>query len=67
MTSAVQVLSQPGDCILLHRPFYLGFSEDIETIGRKSIYSDLKKDEDGIYRMDFEDMDAKLRNTEFIW
>ena len=61
VTSAVQVLSQPGDCILLHRPFYLGFSEDIETIGRKSIYSDLKKDEDGIYRMDFEDMDAKIK------
>lgn len=61
VTSVVQVLSQPGDCILLHRPFYLGFSEDIETIGRKSIYSDLKKDENGVYRMDYEDMDAKIK------
>ncbi len=61
VTSAVQVLSQPGDRILLHRPFYLGFSEDIETIGRKSVYSDLKKDKDGIYRMNYEDMDAKIK------
>lgn len=61
VTSVVQVLSQPGDCILLHRPFYLGFSEDIETIGRKSIYSDLKKDENGVYRMDYDDMDAKIK------
>ena len=30
VTSAVQVLSEPGDRILLPSPFYLGFREDIE-------------------------------------
>lgn len=63
VTSAVQVLSQPGDRILLHNPFYLGFSDDIEGLGRRSVYSRLKKDENGIWRMDYEDMDRKLKEN----
>ena len=63
VTSAVQVLSQPGDRILLHSPFYLGFSDDIEGLGRRSVYSPLKKDEDGIWRMDYEDMNRKLKEN----
>ena len=43
VTSAVQVLSEPGDRILIHSPFYLGFREDIEGLGRTSVYSPLKK------------------------
>ena len=61
VTSAVQVLSQPGDGILLNSPVYVGFAADVDGIGRRSIYSELKKDENGIYRMDYEDMDAKLK------
>lgn len=55
ITSAVQVLSEPGDGILLHSPFYLGFREDIEGLGRTSVYSPLIKDDNGIWRMDYED------------
>lgn len=61
VTSAVQVLSRPGDKILLHSPFYIGFRADIEAIGRTSVFSPLKQDEHGIWRMDYEDMDAKLK------
>ena len=61
VTSAVQVLSEPGDKILLHSPFYLGFREDIEGLGRISVHSPLKKDSSGIWRMDYEDMDQKLK------
>lgn len=63
VTSAVQVLTKPGDKVLLHSPTYVGFSADVETIGRKSVYSELKKDENGIYRMDYEDMEAKIREN----
>lgn len=63
VTSAIQVLSQPGDCILIHSPFYIGFSADIEGTGRTSVYSELKKDENGVYRMDYDDMDAKLKEN----
>ena len=55
ITSAVQVLSEPGAGILLHSPFYLGFREDIEGLGRTSVYSPLIKDDNGIWRMDYED------------
>lgn len=63
VTSAVQVLSEPGDRILIHSPYYLGFRNDIEGLGRISVYSPLKKDRDGIFRMDYEDMDRKLREN----
>lgn len=61
VTSAIQVLTQPGDKVLVHSPVYVGFSSDIEGLGRTSVYSPLKKDENGIYRMDYEDMDAKIK------
>lgn len=61
VTSAIQVLTQPGDCVLLHSPVYVGFAADVDALGRTSVYSELKKDADGIYRMDFADMDAKIK------
>lgn len=61
ITSAVNVLSRPGDGILIHRPTYVGFAADIEFQGRVPVYTDLVKDENGIYRMDYEDMDRKLK------
>ena len=60
VTSAVQTLTAPGDKVLLHSPTYVGFAADVEYLGRTSVYSPLKKDENGIWRMDYEDMDAKL-------
>lgn len=63
ITSAVQILSEPGDKILLHKPTYNGFVHDVEEIGRHSVYSELKKDEDGIYRMDYEEMDRLIKEN----
>ena len=56
VSSAVQTFSAPGDKILLHSPVYVGFTNDVEGLGRTSIYSALKKDENGVWRMDFEDV-----------
>lgn len=67
VTSAVQTLSAPGDRILLHSPTYVGFRADVEGLGRKSVYSPLKRDENGVWRMDYEDMDRKLKNTISTW
>ncbi len=61
VTSAVETLSAPGDRILLHSPTYVGFANDVEGLGRVSVYSPLRKDEAGVWRMDYEDMDAKLK------
>ena len=61
VTSAVETLSAPGDRILLHSPAYVGFASDVEGLGRRSVYSPLKQDETGVWRMDYEDMDRKLK------
>lgn len=59
--SALNAFSAPGDAVLLHSPTYIGFTGCVENNGRKIIHSPLKKDENGVWRMDFEDMDAKIR------
>ncbi len=63
VTSCVQTLSHPGEAVFLHTPFYMGFSMDIQGLGRVPVYSELKKDANGLYRMDFQDMDAKLKES----
>jgi len=60
--AAVQAFTAPGDPVLLHSPTYVGFSGVLNTNGRKLVLSPLKKDEKGIWRMDFEDMEQKLRD-----
>ena len=61
--SAVQAFSSPGEAILLHSPTYIGFTHCLENNGRKIILSRLKKDENGIFRMDYEDMEMKIRRN----
>ncbi len=61
VVSALEAFSAPGDCVLLHSPTYIGFTGSIEGCGRKIIHSPLKLDDQGIWRMDFEDMDAKIK------
>jgi len=65
VASAINAFSAPGDCVLLHSPTYIGFTMAMENNGRKIIHTQLKQDEDGIWRMDYEDMDAKLNSTRF--
>lgn len=63
VSAAVQTFTRPGDKILLHEPVYVGYYSDVEGLGRQSVFSTLKKDEAGVYRMDFEDMDRKIREN----
>lgn len=59
--STLCAFSAPGDPVLLHSPTYIGFTMSVENNGRKIIHSPLKLDENGVWRMDYEDMDAKLK------
>lgn len=59
--STLCAFSAPGDPVLIHSPTYIGFTMCVENTGRKIIHSPLKLDENGIWRMDFEDMDAKIK------
>lgn len=63
IVTAINVLTEPGDGILLHSPTYSGFLSDLRYTGRKGVFSPLFKDENGIWRMDFDDMDKKLKEN----
>lgn len=61
VASAIQALTSPGDAVLLHSPTYVGFTGTLNSNGRKIILSDLVRDDQGIWRMDYEDMEEKIR------
>ena len=63
VASALQAFTAPGEAVLLHSPTYIGFTGTLENNGRKIILSDLKQDENGVWRMDYEDMDRKIREN----
>lgn len=61
VVSTLDAFSAPGDAVLLHSPTYIGFTMGISNCGRKIVHSPLKLDENGVWRMDYEDMDAKIK------
>lgn len=60
VVSALNVMCSRGDHVLLHSPTYIGFTKCIENNGYHIVHSPLVKDENGIWRMDFEDMEQKI-------
>lgn len=58
--SALTSYAAPGDAVLLHSPTYIGFTECISRNGYRIVLSELKKDAQGIYRMDYADMEEKI-------
>ena len=60
VASALSVLCSKGDNVLLHSPTYIGFTATLTNNGYNIVHSPLKLDEEGIWRMDFEDMEQKI-------
>ena len=63
VASAVQAFTAPGEKILMHSPTYIGFTHVLEDNGREAALSPLVKDDKGIWRMDYEDMDRRLKEN----
>ena len=63
VSSAIQAFTAPGEKVLLHSPTYIGFTHVLEDIGRVAELSPLKKDSGGVWRMDYDDMDRRLREN----
>lgn len=61
VTSALNVICSKGDKVLLHSPTYIGFTGTLKNNGYDMVLSPLKKDENNVWRMDYEDMEEKLR------
>ena len=60
VASALNVYCSRGDKVLLHSPTYVGFTGTLTNNGYDIVHSPLVQDEDGIWRMDFEDMEKKI-------
>ena len=59
--SAVKAFTSPGDNILVHSPTYVGFTGTMKRLGRNLIHSPLVRDSEGIWSMDYEDMERKIK------
>lgn len=60
VTAAVNVLCSKGDNVLVHSPTYVGFTGTLTNNGYHIVHSPLVLDANGIWRMDFEDMEKKI-------
>ena len=60
VAAAVQAFTAPGEKILVHSPTYVGFTHTVENLGRVLVHSPLRRDAEGVWRMDFADMEAKI-------
>ena len=63
VVSALNVLCSRGDAVLVHSPTYIGFTGALKNNGYKIVHSRRAADENGIWRMDFADMEEKIRKN----
>ncbi|MFV0496904.1 MAG: MalY/PatB family protein [Candidatus Fimivivens sp.] len=61
IVSAVNLFTKPGEGVLVHTPNYTGFQYALSDNNRLLIASPLKRDAQGVFRMDFADMEKKIR------
>ena len=61
--SALGTFCSRGDSVLVHSPTYMGFTGSLGNAGYRIVHSPLTPDDQGIWRMDFEDMECKLREN----
>lgn len=63
VVSVLTAYAAPGDAVLVHSPTYIGFTHCLNNNGFRIVHSPLVKDEDGIWRMDFADMEEKIKQN----
>ncbi len=63
VSAAIQAFSAPGDKILVHAPTYVGFTATAARAGRTLVHSRLVRDEAGVWRMNYDEMDRLLREN----
>ncbi len=59
--STLNVLCSRGGAVLLQSPTYIGFTHVLENNGYKIVLNPMKRDAEGVWRLDYEDMEAKIR------
>ena len=62
--SALGVLCSRGDNVLVHSPTYIGFTGSLANSGYHIVHSELIPDGRNVLRMDFDDMEKKIREND---
>lgn len=60
IATAVRALTEKGDSVIIQQPVYYPFANIIKQNERRIISSDLVKDEEGYYSIDFDDFEKKI-------
>lgn len=63
VATALHVLCSQGDNVLVHSPTYVGFTGVLKNNGYHIVHSPLVCDENGVWRMDFDDMEKKIEEN----
>ena len=63
VVNALSVFCSKGDAVFVHRPTYVGFTRVLNDNGYRIISSDLIKTPEGLWVMDYEDMEKKIREN----
>lgn len=64
VANALAVACSRGDKVLVHAPTYTGFTNTLKNAGYDLVTSWLQRDAEGVWRMDYEDMERKLATRE---
>lgn len=60
VVSALNCVCSRGDKVLVHSPTYIGFTHCLHNNGYDIVHSPLVKDKNGVWRMDYADMEKHL-------
>ena len=60
VATVLSVLCSKGDKVLVQKPTYVGFTGVLTNNGYNIIHSGMYKDENNIWRIDYEDMEKKI-------
>ena len=58
--STLNVLCSRGDSVLVQSPTYIGFTHVLENNGYRIVHNPLIRDENGIWRLDYADLEKKI-------
>ncbi len=63
LMSALAAFCPRGGNVLVHSPTYMGFTNSLKNAGYNIVLSPLTPDENGVFRMDYADMEKKLKEN----
>ena len=61
--STLNAVCSRGDPVLVQSPTYIGFTHVLENNGYRIVLNPLTQDEDGVWRLDFADMERKIADN----